>query len=345
MKHILSLLLLFPAILFAQNPKLSSPEEFKPFKHMEIGATAGTSGLGLEISTPINEHLNVRAGFSVMPHISDVATYSMAAVNGTSKNLTMEYKTDHLVKEYLRGMVHDSTIDNKVDMKRQVGFVNGKLLVDWYPFHKKNWHFTAGFFYGTKKIGSAVNTQDESTTMLAMNMYNSMYNLCQSLDEYEYPYFSMGKFNFELDPVSGKYIKHAFEVYGYMGVQLGKYPDGTPHCVTPAVNGTLSVDATTNAFKPYIGFGYNKSIGYDKRWNFGFDAGVMIWGKPHIWVNHQDGDMPNGLEDPQNEKDHYRVCLVHDVKGVGGIVGKYLNVANSFPIYPIIELRLAYTIF
>lgn len=347
MKKLLYILIFVPCVLFAQNPKLNDDNQYRLFKHMEVGATLGSTGIGVEIATPINKHLNLRAGIQVLPQISDVATYSMAAVNGTSTDLTMEYKTDHLVKEYLRDMVKDSTIDNRVDMKRQVGFVNGKLLLDWYPFHKKHWHFTAGFFYGSRKIGHAVNTQDESTTMLAMNMYNQMYDQIENLAQYEYPSFQMGKFSFELNPTSGKYIKHAFIYYGRMAVQLGRYPDGTPHCVSPAVNGTLSAEATTNAFKPYIGFGFNKCVGYDKRWNVGFDAGVMFWGKPHIWVDHYDGDMPEGLEDPKNSQDnnHYRVCLVHDVKGVGGIVGKYISFAKNMPLYPVIEVKLAYTIF
>lgn len=347
MKKYLYLLMFVPCVMFAQNIKLNSPEQNNLSKHMEVGINLGSTGIGVELGANINKHIKVRTGVSLMPNISDVATYSMAAVNGTSENLTMEYKTDHLVKEYLRDMVKDSTIDNRVDMKRQIGFVNGKLLVDWYPFHKKNWHFTAGLFFGSKKIGKAVNTQEESTTMLAMNMYNQMYDQILTLDEYEYPYFSMGKFSFELDPVSGKYIKHAFTFYGKMAVQLGEYPDGTPHCVEPTTKGVLAAEATTNAIKPYIGFGYNKDFGYDKRWNIGFDAGVMIWGKPHVWVDHYDKDMPNGLENPKHDEEtnHYRVCLVHDVKGVGGIVGQYLKVANAFPVYPVLEVKLTYTIF
>lgn len=323
MKKLLVILALVPCLAFAQRTTFESAD-VKAFEHLEIGENVGTTGVGIDLATPINKHLKVRVGVSYMPKVGDVATYSMAAVNG-SVDLDMDYKTNHLA-EYLQDMVHNPDIDNKVDMKRQIGFINAKAILDWYPFHKKNWHFSAGFYVGSRKVGEVCNTPDEAPTMLAMLMYNDMYDQIQTLGPYDYPTFNLGKYSFEMDPVAGKQLKSAFNVYGRVAVQLGTYPDGTPHYLAPDPSGFISADAKVNAFKPYVGFGYNTAFGHDSRWNFGFDAGMMFWGTPHIVCN--DG-----------------VCLVHDVKNIGGIVGKYISFAKKMPLYPVIEVKLAYTMF
>lgn len=324
MKKLLLALALVPCTLFAQNSASKGSDNVKAFSHLEIGENVGTTGVGINLATPLNKHLKLRVGVDYMPKVGDVATYSMAAVNG-AQDLDMDYKTNHLA-EYLQDLVHNPDIDNKVDMNRRIGFINAKAILDWYPFQKKNWHFSAGFYVGSRKVGEVSNTVEEAPTMLAMIMYNDMYDQIQSLGQYEYPTFELGKYSFELDPIAGKKMKNAFNAYGRVAVQLGTFADGTPHYLEPDPSGIISAEAKVNAFKPYVGFGYDTHFGKDGRWNFGFDAGMIVWGTPHIMCN--DG-----------------VCLVHDVKKIGGIVGRYISFAKKMPIYPAIEIKLAYTVF
>lgn len=336
MKYLLYLLAFVPSILFAQV-KDYTLESSSAFAHMEVGGVVGSTGLGLDIAVPLSNNFKLRAGFSAMPNISNVASYSMTAAGGSSK-IDINHRVENLVG-YLRDFVNNDQVDKYVDMSRKVGFYNAKAILDWYPFKKKNWHFSAGLYVGSSHIGEMCNTQEEAPTMLAMLLYNDMYEQIRDLDEYEYPTFSLGKFSFEMDPITGKYIKRAFKEYGRVAVQLGTSSEGNAFYVTPDVNGVLKADVETNVFKPYIGFGYNKHVGKEKRWNVGFDAGVMFWGTPHVYCDGFTLDSDDNIENRE------RVCLVHDVKNISGVAGKYIKFVRCIPVLPVLEVKLAYSIY
>lgn len=332
MKKLFGILLFLPTMLFAQNPLLSEPSECRPFKHMDTGLTLGTTGVGIEISTPINQHLNVRAGFSIMPTIKNNCAYSMSAAGSLSGDVSpeeQERRIKHLCKDYLSDYV-GCPVDEMVDMTRQIGYYNGKILVDWHPFHKKNWFFTAGAYIGSKLIGSVYNTQEESPTMLAINMYNKTYDEIQKLGPYEYPTISIGGHSMELDPEMGQQMIDRFNEYGRVGVRVGDNLDGTPNFLTPNEYGIMKAEAKVNVVKPFVGFGYTTCVGYDKRWNLGFNAGVMFWGKTSVIYYKNNNES---------------IDLCRDVKNIGGIVGDYMKVVKALPVFPVVEFRLAYSIY
>lgn len=97
--------------------------EFGLFNHLGVGASIGTAGFGVELSAPLTDFLQVRAGYSGLSGTyteKDVA-YNVMGTKG---------KTD-------------------VDAKLNMGDVS--LLFDAYPFAKYTFHVTAGFFYGKEK--------------------------------------------------------------------------------------------------------------------------------------------------------------------------------------------------
>ena len=63
-----------PAFLMAQQPTQPLPatveeEHVSPFfRHVDIGVTAGSLGVGLEVAAPLTSFLDVRTGFTYMPH-------------------------------------------------------------------------------------------------------------------------------------------------------------------------------------------------------------------------------------------------------------------------------------
>lgn len=320
MKKLILLLALIPSIISAQNSF---------FHKWEISATAGSTGVGIDVASPINEHLTARVGFQYLPTISIKKPYSMSSVGTVGQNLTPEeqaQKMDHLC-EFLGEMINSDKVDSKVDMAHQLNFKNARVLIDWHPFHNKNWYFTTGVFIGPKKIARAINTNKEAPTMLAVKMYNTIYDQIKDLEEWEYPTLSLGSYSFELDPITGTAVKDRFMYYGSVAVQMGTFPDGTPHYLTPDDYGLMQVKATTSMVKPYVGFGYEHSLDNDKRWYFSFNFGTMIFGKaPHIICD--DG-----------------VCLTHDVEGINGEVGDMLKIIKNTVVYPNLEIRLAYRIF
>lgn len=307
---------------------------FEPLSPHGLSAalTAGTTGIGIDLSTHINNNIAIRAGFSYLPKIAITKGYKMATVGSTDGVVSEEIQEKRITNlcNYLRGMTGNNDIDEYVDMEHDVKFYNAKLLVDWYPFKNKHWYFTGGFYVGPKKIGKAFNALTESPTVVAINMYNDWYDRARSLgtrdDFTDNLTFTWGGTTYEMDHESTYQMILRFELYGRAAVKLGEFPDGTPHYVTPDGNGTLKADAETNVFKPYLGFGWNTQTGYDKRWTIGINAGALFWGTPHVYCS--DG-----------------VCLIHDVKNIGGQVGTYIKMLKKFPIYPNLEVRLAYRLF
>lgn len=349
MKKLLCLLALLPALSFAQitsggddcvngrNKGLNLPET--KGIHFDAGLTAGTTGIGFEFGLkPINS-LKIRAGFSYMPRISYDGAYSMSSVSDIKTNEEQEIRMKRLCKR-LGEFINSDRIDPLVDMQHSLNFWNAKLLVDVYPFHKKNWHFTVGAYFGPKKLGKAINLQSEAPTMMAVKIYNGIHD--QLLDDYktdisEYPddvdyipSFSFLGISFSPLPDQWEEIQKMGRVVVPMGIFNDDYSDptfaGKPHYLEPDENGVMHATLTSHIVKPYVGIGYDFCFGHQNRWNFGVDAGVLILGKaPHV-------------------RDNMGVCLTHDVHGIGGDVGQLIRLVKKFPVYPNLELRLSYTI-
>lgn len=350
MRKLLNLLVLLPYSVFAQNIDNSLEKTTQAFEHLEVGASVGTTGIGIELSTPINHRLQLRAGVSYMPTISSVASFSMSSVGGNGQvdengqSILNEEKTERLA-ELLGSLINNNEIDNKVDMDRRLGYFNAKLLVDWFPFeHNKKWHYTTGLFVGSKQVAKICNTIEESPTAIAMIMYNNMYDQIQHLEPGEFPTVSVGNHSFELDPAAGQGVIDAFNYYGRVAVQMGQLENGNYFYIDPDKNGMLKAEGLVNLVKPYVGFGYKNSFGADKRWNFDFDAGIMIWGTPKVICDGYEYIDDTSLE-YSNRLVRKQVDLVNELKGVGGVVGKYINVIKAFPVLPVIEVKLSYKIF
>lgn len=327
----LGLLLLFPMFLFAQEEQVVE-NPYRPFRHLDVGATVGTTGIGIDLATHMGKYLDLRVGFTFVPPIHVGGSYSMTT-NSDMKNpdgtpMSEEQKKDRIQRlcGYLGDLVQSKDVDEYIRMDQQIYSYQGKILLDIYPFRKRNWHFTVGCFIGNKRMGEAVNSRAEAPTMMGINLYNKMYDQIQELDPYEYPSISLGDYSFEMDPQQGKLVKEKFNSYGRVAVHMGDFPDGTPHYVTPNANGVLKADLYAPIAKPYVGFGYNAYLGRDKRWNVGFDAGILVLGKTPC-VRTEDG-----------------VCLVHDVVNIKGDVGKYISVMSKMPVYPLVEFKTSYKI-
>lgn len=110
--------------------------EFGLFDHLGVGASIGTAGFGVELSAPLTDFLQVRAGYSGLS-----GTYTEKDVNYT-------------LAEYTSA---DAKRKTDVDAKLNMGDVS--LLFDVYPFAKYTFHVTAGFFYGKEKAVKMQNTE------------------------------------------------------------------------------------------------------------------------------------------------------------------------------------------
>lgn len=100
-------------------------KELGVFNSLAAGVGIGTTGVDVNVATPITSHFALRGGFSIMP------------------NFSMSTDVDVDV-EAAEGMNAPSTIEMEGSIKR----VSGELLVNYYPFKKGAFFLTAGAYFG-----------------------------------------------------------------------------------------------------------------------------------------------------------------------------------------------------
>ena len=285
----------------------TSAQKVSAFEHLDIGVTLGTTGVGVDVATPLSEQFRVRAGFSFVPEFDVKMNFDMDGENGSNVNSVADKFAD------MTGLA----IDDNIDMIGQPNIFNGNLLVDFYPIKNVNFHVTAGFYVGSSRIASACNAIEDMATLVSASMYNNIYDNIEAGE----PIFG--------DVYLSPELEEKFLSYGRMGVHLGNRVDtGEPYIMEPDENSTVKVDVFVNSFKPYLGVGYGGKLAKNNDCvRIAFDAGVMFWGGAPKVVTH-DG-----------------VDLVRDVENIGGKVGEYISIAKALQVYPVLNLKLSFRVF
>lgn len=317
----LSFITLF-LLLISAHAQTVSDVRIKAFNHLEIGLTMGTTGIGLELTSPINNSIQVRTGFDFMPHFSKVVNFGVQVGDTIESKYDangnrIETKFDRMAG-YLKDMTGNE-VDDNIDMKGHPTLSNFKLLVDVLPFKNKNWHITAGFYVGSAVVGRAINTMEDMTTLMAVNLYNNIYY--KTIDPNNNDGIFMG---IDLPPAIATKIENA----GPMQIHMGdKVSDGTPYMMKPNEKNLVTCKIKVNNFKPYLGFGYGNALTKDKKYNYSFDCGLLFWGGTPKIITHDGTDIAN------------------DVKNIDGKVGDYVKLIKAFKVYPAINFRLTRKLF
>ena len=108
------------------------------FNHLSVGVTAGTPGIGFDVAAPIGNYVQVRAGVAFMPSIKFGTDLDVVEI---PSDFTGQYP-------------------ETVEVEAKVGFTNGKLLFDVFPFKSSSFHITAGAYFGSSAIIKAYNKED-----------------------------------------------------------------------------------------------------------------------------------------------------------------------------------------
>lgn len=301
------------------------------FTHLDIAATIGTTGIGVDVATTIGKYVQVRAGFSYMPRFEINSTFRVQVGDSLDKKWDsqgnrLETKFDKL-SGYLKSLV-GYDVDDEVVMTCKPTYYNFKLLFDVFPFPNKHWHVTTGFFAGPSEIVSAYNTTEEMPTLLSVSMWNMLYDKAEKFE----PIYG--------DIYMPEMLEDKLLQYGRMGFHAGDYTHdgvdskgkvyskGDPYMMVPdEVSGMVKAYVKVNSFKPYVGFGYGGAITKDGLTQLSFDAGVMFWGGTPSMITH-DG-----------------TNLTKDVDNVSGKLGRYVEAAKFFKVFPMLELRISRRIF
>jgi len=327
-------------------------KEHNIFQHLDVSLSAGTTGLGVDVSSPIGEYFQLRAGFDYMPQFTAKMKFDVMIGDEPARQYDANGNRIETSFDRMKEMLYDFTgieVDDHVDMLGKPTMNNVKLLVDFFPFkNNKHWHFTAGFYWGPSKFAEAVNTTESMNSLLSLGIYNNLYD-----KSYEHLYGSGEpqyiiqvpdpddpdgeKIGLCLDPIMEKRITD----FGRMGFHLGEYAhdvydadgnlihaEGDRYVMEADENNMVRVKAKSNSFKPYLGFGYGGRLLKNRDdWKVSFDAGVLFWGgKPDLYL-------------------HDGTNLTKDIKNIGGQVGDYVDFFKKFIVYPSLSVRISKTIF
>lgn len=331
-----SSLLAQKALRFSSKETVEAAD-FKPFdfsqffNHLDVAATLGTTGIGVDVATPVGEYVQLRAGFSIMPRFETTSTFRVQVGDKLDKKYDeqgnrIQTKFDKLTG-YLKSFV-GYEVDDEVDMICKPTYFNYKLLFDVFPFPDKRWHVTAGVFAGPSEVARAYNTTEEMPTLLSVGIWNQLYDKAYN-DE---PVFDN---NYLSPEMADKFIEYGRMAF-HAGDFVGNYTDskgvehkkGDPYMMVPEeTTGMVKAYVRTNRFKPYIGGGFSGAITKDKLTQISVDAGLMFWGGTPSVITHEGVD------------------LTHDVENVTGKLGRYVDTAKFFRIFPVLEVRISRRIF
>ena len=327
---IILILLILPILCKAQDDNIQNaakkPSWFKANNvadHLDVGISVSTMGLGLEVKTPVTRWVALRAGVDWMPKFTMPMSFNL---NTYSDGMP----TGNFAK--VADMLYDMTgieIDETVHMNGKGSLLNFKFMVDVYPFrNNRNWYFTAGFYVGNSMIARAVNAYEEKPTLVGINIYNRAYEYFTTLEDiYDVPVGGGATMN----PDEVEKLQQRFSEYGRMGIHIGDFKDGSPYIMEPSPDGTISAKAYVNHFKPYVGLGFNTDLDSKKRWHLDVNVGAIFWGGAPNVINHDYSQNKN-------------INFTKDLQNIRGKVGDYMKMVKALPVYPMVAIRVSYSI-
>jgi len=156
----------------------------KAFKNLGIGLEFSSTGLGLELTTPLNSFFALRGGLSLLP-LKFNTTMDMPMDDSILQEVQNKIDADPDVKAELAklGITQAVQINSNADMTAALGLVNGKLLVDFYPL-KRKFHLTGGFFVGKSDLVSITGKLAQAAEVFTVMENHGYDDFSDFMDEY-----------------------------------------------------------------------------------------------------------------------------------------------------------------
>ena len=331
-------------------------KEHNIFQHLDVSVSAGTTGIGIDLASPIGEYFQLRAGFDYMPRFTAKMKFDVMIGDQPARQYDTNGNRVESTFDRMKEMLYNFSgvvVDDHVDMIGKPTMNNVKLLLDFFPFkNNKHWHVTAGFYWGPSKFAEAVNSTESMNSLIALSIYNNLYDKSyihingdengnhppQYILQVPDPDDPDGKMMpVSLDPQ----IEQRILAFGRMGFHLGDYArdiydsngnllhaKGDPYIMEGDDNNMVKVTAKSNSFKPYLGIGYRGRLVKNRDdWKISVDAGVMFWGgKPDLYL-------------------HDGINLTEDITNIKGQVGDYVDLFKKFTVFPNLSVRFTKTLF
>lgn len=357
MKRILHTVLIFVASCTTSFAQIQ-------LNHLDLSVTGGTTGIGFDLATPLNDKFRIRVGASFLPKFQKHMAFDIE-VGDINPDLTPEQNAQLSAEKFQKladtfGGIAGETIDKEVDILGERSFNNFKFLVDYYPFKdNKHWHLTAGFYWGSSTFAQAYNTAACMTELMTVSTYNNMrksamaeeplitynnlsvylpYTFSSDIIEYGDMGIVIGNYSHDifakedifwdydaLDPISGDILHEKGDLRYAKGELIHKA--GDPYKMYPDEDNMVKVTAKTNSFRPYIGMGYETALTKDKRTSLSVNAGMLFWGGAPTITTHEGINVKKDLMD---------------------LKGKFADNVNSLShlnVYPVFTLRITRRLF
>lgn len=310
--------------LAQENQKLALTNTPGMFNHLDLSVDLGTTGIGFDLAMPVGDYVQLRTGFDFMPKFHHNMSFKVQVGDPNEQDESQSSAKFERLANMLEGFT-GYRVDDHIDMVGEPTFNNFKFLVDVFPFkNNKHWHFTAGFYLGSSKVAKACNTMEDMPSLMAVAIYNNMYD---KISSGEGIIFNVGDYSLPIfnDPE----LEDRILSYGRMGIHVGDMrADKTPYMMVPDENNMVRTTIKVNPFRPYIGFGYGgKLLKGDDRYHVSFDCGMMMWGGTPKILTHDGTDLAN------------------EVENIRGKVGDYVDLIKVFKVYPVLQLRLTRRLF
>jgi hypothetical protein len=233
------------------------------FNHLAVGITTGTPGLiGFDVATTCTPYLQIRAGLAIMPKFKYSTSIKLNATDVNKFNNDINNVNTALAAASLAPITE--RVANEYDIQGKLGFTNGKILIDFFPFKSTGFPFfiTVGAYFGGTQIISVYNKVDGA--LQVVNQANAAIIATK-------PYAA----TYGIDPS----LKPIF-------AEVGEYKLG------PNAQGNATFDIKVNGFKPYLGIGFGRPFPKKHRIGFSAEIGCIFWSKPTVTYSGYD-DMGN----------------------------------------------------
>ena len=334
---------------------VADAQEWKSWEAWNVGVTAGSTGIGAELSVPVARNVQMRLGRVYMPRFEKTMNFGVEVGRDEFAEHRQYYMEN--IRGFMRNFISYDMKDN-IDMVGRPRFGNAKVLVDWMPFKDKRWHVTAGVYIGGRTIATAKNKMEDMPTLMGVNMYNDLYKkgaarepmftaegtnvnipnhfIGAMLVHYGEMAIKLGEFSHDI--VATEDVYWDYDYYEYHKTYVGElvhskgelrckkgdvlYHEGEAYRMTPSADNTVEARMKVNAIRPYVGGGFSGRLMKGSNINIGVEAGVMLWGgSPSVVTN-------DGID------------LVKDLRNVRGKVGDYVKLIKGIKTFPVVEVKI-----
>ncbi len=225
------------------------------FQRLSFGIEAGTAGVGVELAIPVvSDHVVLKAGFNAPSlTLSKGFDISMAEVNSSISTVNA-----NLSAAGLPDRIDARFDDADLNVSGTVNLNTAKAMLEFYPFRKSSFHFTAGIYYGME---SSFLSGEALTDKAFWSEYKALVS--------------------QVDELNAKYG----DVQGYVPADISSVrasADGRTFELKEK-NGAGAVEAAISLtkFRPYFGLGFGRSIPKSAL-SLQFDLGAIYHGVPEL---------------------------------------------------------------